>query len=161
MITLAAPVNFEVSKSAFKRTRTPIGGRFSSLCGLAKCVAGGTSARRLFFDPETQGLRELLRAAEFVVTSETGQDGQARSIGTGPASGARFGRLQIEHAAAVCIPGFAAIHGKGAVVLVELSVVLIEHQHMAFAIALWAAFDPGIRRDGIRAGIALVFAFLK
>ncbi len=43
--------------------------------------------------------------------------------------------------------------------LVELPVVLIEHQHMPVALRLRPAFDVGIRRNGIRPRIALIRVF--
>jgi hypothetical protein len=43
--------------------------------------------------------------------------------------------------------------------LVELPVVFIEHQDVSVALRLWTAFDGGIRRDRIRAGITLIRVF--
>ena len=42
---------------------------------------------------------------------------------------------------------------------VELPVVLIEHEHVPIALRLWAAFDMGILRNGIRPRITLVGIF--
>ena len=114
-----------------------------------------------FFDSEAQGVGEFLRAADFIIASQTGHDGQSSRIGTGPASGAWLQGFEIKDGAARGIPGFATIDRKGVEDFIELPVVLVEHKYMAVALALRASFDDGIRRDGIRAGIALVFAIVK
>ena len=97
-----------------------------------------------------------LARGHLVVADEPGQDRQARSITGRPPERTHRVRVEIPRRTRACCPRCPAVVGIRAVELPQPARVTIDDQHVAIAGRARSAFDGGVRRDGIRAGVALV-----
>ena len=107
-------------------------------------------------DREAQGVVDHALLHDLVVADEAGVDRQPGGVGGGPAVGPQGVRAEVEHRARAGLPRRAAALRVGGEQLVELARGVVDHEHVAVAVARRAALDRRVRRDRVRARVALV-----
>src|SRR5260370_21615606 len=103
---------------------------------------------------KANGVADLARG-NLVVAEQSGYDGKSRGIGGGPGIVPKRVGIQFEDRTRAGLPASIALR-IGAEDFIQHAVVAIDHQNVAVAGTLAAAFDGSIRRNWIWAGIPLV-----
>ena len=93
--------------------------------------------------------------SDFIVTDQTGENGQPSRIGRGPPIRAQGVGAQIVDSPRAGLPGAIRL-GVGAPGLVQLAMIAVHDQDMPVAAALRSTFDGYIQRDGVGTGVAFV-----
>ena len=132
----------------------PIGGSVGSVFDDAKCVAGRMNPRCVCAERHPDRMADRA-AGHLVVAHQAGQDRQTGRVGTGPrrAGAARRSSGSTARPTYAAQPSPLRPRHKQ---LEQLARALLQHQHVAVAAALRAAFDRRVERHRVRPRVALV-----